>query len=439
MLSERVQALLTAAVDGELTPGQRRGVHRLLMRSKSARRLYHRLKADAAALRALPRVAAPADLAERVLLAIAANGAAPRPTAAVVSPAAAPNRAARHLSRWALAASLFLAIGVGSFVVFQQSSSPSGSPAVAARPVTPALPPGPTERLPGDSPRDPDRTPPIAPPPAPGAAQVAPSALANANPPGPNATGPKAAPEPRKPDGDLTAPPRNDVETTMVPRPRLPAVLAIRELDQAPVRQRLLDELNRNDAVHIDLFARDPRGFDRLRAAFQAQGVKVLLDPLVQERFKRGVPTELALYVESLSADDLAQVFQRLSAGGVAFDRLIVGPLMAEDGKELTTLIGVDPTLPIGRSRAPLGVDIRKPLSEDTAAGLGQSLAGAAAARSEAGKPAAAPSERLALVFAYPPAKLPGTSKEVRQFLDARKAHPAAGVPVYLIVRALDR
>src|SRR5262249_62027810 len=61
------RGLLTAAVDGELTPAERKAAERLLRDSESARVLFAKLKHDAARVRNLPRVPAPPDLADGVM------------------------------------------------------------------------------------------------------------------------------------------------------------------------------------------------------------------------------------------------------------------------------------------------------------------------------------------------------------------------------------
>jgi anti-sigma factor RsiW len=62
MLPERHRQLLTACVDGELGPRQRRLVRRLVRRSPEARRLLRELEQDARALRSLPPVHLDTDL-----------------------------------------------------------------------------------------------------------------------------------------------------------------------------------------------------------------------------------------------------------------------------------------------------------------------------------------------------------------------------------------
>src|SRR5687768_14977778 len=102
--------LLTAAVDGELTPPDGHRLRLLLDGSAEAREVYARLKADSDRLRRLPPVAPPADLRDRVLAALPVT---------VPAPPAAPAR--RPAPRWlplAVAACLLLGVTASSFWFF---------------------------------------------------------------------------------------------------------------------------------------------------------------------------------------------------------------------------------------------------------------------------------------------------------------------------------
>ncbi len=117
-----VRELLTAAIDGELTPAERKTARRLLRESEPARSLFAQLKADAVRLKKLPRIPAPADLAENVLHVIQERGTMPTP----LPPA-------RHVStkfNWimlpvwtnlATAAAILIVISFGSYMYFTSS------------------------------------------------------------------------------------------------------------------------------------------------------------------------------------------------------------------------------------------------------------------------------------------------------------------------------
>ena len=100
MLTYPQLQLLTAAIDGELSPAEARRLRRLLDASPEASDTLARLKADAERLRTLPRIAPPADLAARVMRRIAAVTPAPQ-----AEPAAIPFATqARRLPVWVPAA-----------------------------------------------------------------------------------------------------------------------------------------------------------------------------------------------------------------------------------------------------------------------------------------------------------------------------------------------
>ncbi|MBX9583654.1 MAG: hypothetical protein K2X87_25410, partial [Gemmataceae bacterium] len=83
MISDDLLQLLTAAVDGELTPPERDRVRRLLTESPAASVLYLRLKADRARVRALPITLPPAGLHDRIMTALPP---APVPATALAAP-----------------------------------------------------------------------------------------------------------------------------------------------------------------------------------------------------------------------------------------------------------------------------------------------------------------------------------------------------------------
>src|SRR5262245_26171613 len=118
MITNEQLSLMTAGIDGDLTPKQARRLRRLLDSSAEARAVYERLQADSYRLRKLPRVPAPADLHKRVMAQVATVSPAPVPPPAP-APVAVPSPAPATLPfrpkgrRWipvAVAASTLLAI-----------------------------------------------------------------------------------------------------------------------------------------------------------------------------------------------------------------------------------------------------------------------------------------------------------------------------------------
>src|SRR4051812_10899998 len=138
MKSVNVRELLTAAVDGELTPAERKAARRVLRESEAARVLFAQLKADAARLKKLPRVPAPAELTNHVLAVINDRAMTPTP----LPPAG--RRGSRFDWGWlpiwanmAAAAGVMVAISLGSYLYFaaSQQQADSQNAAVAHLPV----------------------------------------------------------------------------------------------------------------------------------------------------------------------------------------------------------------------------------------------------------------------------------------------------------------
>src|SRR5579871_2127300 len=67
MLPDNVLELLTAAVDGELTPRQERHLRRLLDGSADARAVFTRLRGDSLRVRNLPKAVPPAGLTTQII------------------------------------------------------------------------------------------------------------------------------------------------------------------------------------------------------------------------------------------------------------------------------------------------------------------------------------------------------------------------------------
>jgi anti-sigma factor RsiW len=114
MLPERYRQLLTAFVDGELNPRQRRVLNKLLRRSAEARSLLQQLQADSQELRALAPAPLQQDLSDSVLTLIAQRRIPP--PRARVAPLPPPSGGA--VWPYFAAAALLLAVGGGSYFFF---------------------------------------------------------------------------------------------------------------------------------------------------------------------------------------------------------------------------------------------------------------------------------------------------------------------------------
>jgi hypothetical protein len=122
MLPDRQRELLTAFLDGQLSPRQHKAVLRLLHRSSEARDLLRQLQEDSHALRGLPRHSLPADFPFRVLRVAAERGLRPGMNRTPLQP--------RRVPAWAglaTAAAVLLTVGTGTFLYFGGGeSAPEG-------------------------------------------------------------------------------------------------------------------------------------------------------------------------------------------------------------------------------------------------------------------------------------------------------------------------
>lgn len=413
MLNERDRELISAAIDGELSAGDSRRLQRLLADSTTARALHGRLMAHQQRVRQLPRVTAPAELAGRVAANLPAQHTVRRP-------ALDTRPLWSGLVPWAVALSLFAAVGLTSYFSFRVGRVPpvQGVDTILARHAAPEVPAElaqPEERVVRE-------TPPVEPDDDVVPMPKFPDTLVE----GPKSAAPAIMPPAVTEPGDvLTAQPRLPLSVAQIVRPALPATLALRELEQSQGRQRLLEELRRHDCVHLDLTSREP-GKDafRLHEALKTANLKVLADPLAQERLNVRFPSEYAVFIDAITIEDLAKVLQALTVGERRPDeKLFVSPLWPTDTRDLQNLLGTDP-FPgsLGRPRSPAGVDVRKPVSDGTATQVLQTLANTG-------------DQRSALMLAYPPLKTSLVSKEMKQYLDGRKPRPAGALAVYLVIR----
>lgn len=401
MTSDDLLPLLTAAVDGELTPAEAARFDRLLAESADACGRYARLKADRRRLQGLPQALAPDGLRARVLAALPV--ATPRP-------ARTPPR--RTVAALGLAAAVSVAVSVS---VFLAARKPPATGDVAGRSPRPKA----TER-------------PVLRPPQPKADALAPA-------PRPAAEAVAVAPGPVL----LDVPPRPVVRevdafpplpAAVLPDPirvRVPFLARLADLGREDARQTLADELGRGGAVRVDLFTKDVgRGVELLQSAAREAGVTVQADAGVGDKLKRRLGTAYLLYTEALTAAEVGDLLAKLAAGDAAgptraFDAVHVvpaGPAEAKDGRDL---FGVDP-FP-GRKAAGKGADgDPQPLSAGTADEVVRRVAGKGA-------------DKPAVLVAYHPVAQrtpPAKSGEVKQYLDTRGPRKPGMVPVLVVVRA---
>jgi hypothetical protein len=234
------------------------------------------------------------------------------------------------------------------------------------------------------------------------------------------------------------------MELFKIDNPRLSLILSPRDLDDRERRQQLRAKLDKDDAFRLELLCRDnPRAFERLAKVCKAHGVRLVVDPFAQARLNnKRLKTNYVLYAEDLTPAELTDLLAQLGRedkGSGLFDSLLVNAMTAAHRQELSKLLGVDLKqlqLQSSRGKAPLGVDIRKPVSAGTADQVAAALAGQGTSRPDPARPSAKGPERTALVLAYNPAPpRSGPSREVKQFLDGRKERRPGTVQLVLVLR----
>jgi hypothetical protein len=443
MLPDRFRQLLTTYVDGEATPRQRQEIENLVQRSGEARELLRQLQGDAACLRALPRPGLGPDFTGQVLQAIADRRLQPGRQPALAK--------GRTLPAWlgvAVAASVFVAVTVASFVYFSPTSVPPDQLQTALLTSAPSTansdrPALATRTLPVTVPLS--NSEPLAPAPA---APLAPTVVKE------DGTAPPTGPAMNEKsigaaeDTELAAPSRN-LRALEVVTPKLALTLTLGELQRVESRERLRKELHGASGCRLELFCRGiPGTLDRVAAALETQGVGLLVDASVQVRRRSRVRGDYLLYADSFTADDCLAVFRRLGMedgrdeanerGSGRFASLMVLPLLAADRQELSACLGVSPAqLDAPPAKKTDGVNIRRPIAEATAGEVIRSLEGQGEMpRPEAGKSIAnLPLRGMVLVPYQPlhPRAVP--SREVKQFLELRSGRGPGTIAVILILR----
>ena len=372
MITDDQLQLITAAIDGELTPVEERKLRRLLESSPEARAAHARLKADSDRLHQLPRVTPPADLQARVMRRVAAVTPPP-----ILVPKAEPAREREPLPRrklpaWVpatVAASLLLGVTGGSFWFFNRTHGQTGT-ANQKRPAAPD--PNWNNSLPSDT--DPRPSIPAPRPRDDGGVVVRPDTPHVPVPPVVVPDGVAVAPEPRSVRPDLVAFPPIVTPTFDHVRIRIPLLKAVADLDRPESRQELAEELGREPPFRIDLFTRTRPAASRCFQAPKAAGVNLLIDATTHERARKGRFRRLLIYSGIAHRRGTRRSFGKLASGGREdfAARLWLAPrhpVTASDNTDLKNILGVDPASTSGhaRPRSRRSLDPTKPISSGTA------------------------------------------------------------------------
>jgi len=439
MLAEDQLELLTAYVDGQLSPRRQRHVLKLLKKSPEARELLSKLQKDSHDLMELPPPPPAPDLSLSVMQAIAQRGLHPgrrlRPVNAV------------PLWRVVAAAAAVLLLTAGaSFLFFKElgqngQNGRNGNLAHHPKPIpTPksndgnnVVPPDQGEKEIAKKP--PEEQKPVDPPEKSPGTAVAEKPEKKPDPDKP--TVPSVTPDPG-PGGIATG----QVMGVFNPHEAevaLPTLLRLRDLDQEQPRRKLIRELSRHDGFYVEVLCREAtHAFPRLQAALQAAGHEVIVDGAAQQRLKQPqMRTNYVVCLDNVTPDELAKLLQPLGQEDPKADKkkpaygqflsndanLIVCPMSGEHRRRIVGYLGADPRQV--KATGPLGVDLTRPLSEQTVEQL----------TSDRGpRPAVKGSERSALAMVHGP--LPRSqSAEVKRYLDGHKPARKGTLQILLVLR----
>lgn len=387
-LDPKELALLTAAVDGELSRAEKDRLRMLLAARKEAAALYQHLRNDAARIRKVP-AAPPRSVANTVMARL--------PVVVVPHSRTLGSRSGRWLPV-ALAASVLFTTAMASYWFLDAEGHKAE--AAAVREQLPAVP----AHVAADVP-DPESV-----------------AVAYAKPsvdlqsgihkpaPQPNpveiAKAPEVAPLPRSADGDVLGariilPTLPLVGITA----RLNPIFDGQNLGALDVQNEILAQFKNDSAVRLDLFGKS--AYDVFAKAAKQQGIALSVDARAQEQIARKVPFTLAVYTEALTPAEAAALLAEMgkNAGNGAVGRVHVIPASAVEAKETKDLFGADLQLLKAPAKPSAAVDPKKPISSDTLSRVTGAVAKA---------------EKTAIALAYAPSANrtpPSQSKEIKDYL----------------------
>jgi hypothetical protein len=200
----------------------------------------------------------------------------------------------------------------------------------------------------------------------------------------------------------------------------VPRLLKLREVKPDDLRGLF----RASTPYHLELIC--PRetneGYRRLEGVLREHGFSLIVDAAAQNRLdKPRLKTNYALYFEDVTPDELVRLLEHLGQadrqaeakkkGDGRFDSLVVLPMTTDDRKELSGLLGIDPTQ-VQPDRTP---DPRTDIRESTVKDL--------------------PGGRQALVVSYNPVRPRPGSPDIKRFLEGRKVPRPGTVQVLVVLR----
>ncbi len=452
MISDTLLKLMTAAVDGEASAAGVQLLQHALDSNPEACTLFGQLQLDGNRIRALPKVAPPAELHQRIME-LVASADAPIADVPVMKPIARDHRlpttepviipvgfkSRRMSSRWlpiAAAASVLFAITTSSFMFFQQQLHTTRVVKNLEQSLTTDL--NWAKLLPADNNG-------LSATPIPHGKQgsVDPDTFVGPAIPGIHATpDPESlaiAPLPRqlRPNFHGAAPlPETQFDYLDV---RVPFLRQVAEFDREDTREQLIEELAFDPAYRIDVFVRNPtRAVSLLRSAAKASGVTLYLDSNSMIQLQKSNTNSLVIYSETMTPDDLSQLFAKLCAVDAkvsprVFDFMHTMAVSTNDAKFLREVLGFDPGL-FKRFAPAAGTD--QPKANGNAEPIGAGTADHIVKALTAGKAKEVAQSAILMTWAPLSARTsPETSAEMKQFVAKRAERKPNAVPVMIVIR----
>jgi hypothetical protein len=208
--------------------------------------------------------------------------------------------------------------------------------------------------------------------------------------------------------------------------------LNVVDLAQEKTQTRLTSELKSENAVHMELgCTNSAQAVDGLNQVLQKSGVKIVVDANAQAKLKTTPKTEILVYAENLSLEELTAILKQLgtteqtkSAGDRQLKSLHVEAMSATDRAHVARLFGVD-TKQLQPPPRELGKFIPAPQAGKKDKGENKAV-----------KPAPRP-DKLAMVIANEFGQDPAASPELQRFLESRRraGQQPGTLQVVLVVR----
>jgi hypothetical protein len=393
-VTEELKIRLVDAFNSGRTPADRLAACRLIDASPETMAFVFQLEADKSRITTLPFIKAPSTIFQKVSQAI--------------QPPIVVNRLhSRQMTVWrsyALAASILIAVGIGSYFIATSLSRNNNS--IVRKPSVPVVPKFKSDR----------------------AVESSSSTLA-ANREILPMPGRLAIPSdtivPKQPSTIDRDEEKNWLGARVIAEmppfdaitPRLPFLISMTEWSGDDVRTRLRLEFAASHAFRLDLFARDvPKTVEQLINLMKNQGVSLTTVAMTTEQLKRKIPANYVIYCEALTVDDWMTLFSKWKPEETtSFAHFLAAG--AIESRELKSLLGIDPVLTKRPSE-----DSNRPVGEQTIEQVARALQ----------------KNKTAILTTAGPNGYrvnPGNSPETRLFAERRGERLMKAVPMMIVIR----